>query len=162
MKALGGRVTDQVAQRKTTVRIALAPTLSAWIAARIAAYADEATEAFHRCEAPAVAEFAALPLIRHWYETFGLRADGEVVRWHTDGPDAYLGVRPVETRYDWLSALVEGARRHPELRELLPVRPPSAVVCQCVNHPHFGPGKLICPECCGLGWLEPHHEQRIS
>ena len=97
-------------------------TTSAWIAARIANYEAEATEPFQRWESPAVEEFATLPLIRHWYETFGLRSDGEVVGWHTGGPDAYSGVRPVESRHDWLSALVDGARRYPELLALLPKR----------------------------------------
>ena len=136
------------------MRVAVPPELSAWIAARIANYAAEATEPYHHWEAPAVAEFAALPLIRHWEETIGLRADGEVVRWSTvDHQEPYPGVRPVEARYDWLSALVEGARRWPELQALLPVRPAGAAVCRCSGHPGFGPGKVICPECCGLGWV---------
>lgn len=142
------------------MRVAVPPGLSAWIAARIAHYTAEATEPYHHWEARAVAEFAALPLIRHWFETFGLRADGEVVRWSTDGHDTYPGVRPVAERYDWLSALVEGARRWPELRSVLPVRPPAARDCMCVGHPSFAPGKLLCPECCGLRWVaqdaEPH------
>jgi hypothetical protein len=127
--------------------------LSAFIAARIANYGAEATEPYHRSEAPAVAEFAALPLIRHWFETFGLRADGEIVRWHTDGDDPYPGVRPVEERYDWLSALVEGAQRYSELGALLPLRPPGARDCVCVGHPLFAPGKVLCPACCGLRWV---------
>lgn len=137
------------------MRVAVPPELSAFIAARIANYAAEATEPFHRWEAPAVARFAALPLIRHWYETFGLRADGEVVRWHTDGDDPYPGVRPVEERYDWVSALVEGARQWPELGVLLPARSVIAVACRCVDHSAFAAGKVICPECCGLGWVGP-------
>ncbi len=76
------------------------------------------------------------------------------MRWHTDGPDPYPGVRLVEERYDWLSALVEGARRYPELGALLPTRSASAVTCKCTGHPAFGPGKVICPDCCGLGWVE--------
>ena len=135
------------------MRVAMPPELSAFIAARIAGYAAEATEPFHRWEAPAVAAFAALPLIRHWFETFGLRADGEVVRWDTDGETPYPGVRPVEERFDWLSALVEGARRWQELRALLPVRPPSARDCFCVGHALFAQGRMLCPECCGLRWI---------
>ncbi|WP_145236469.1 hypothetical protein [Urbifossiella limnaea] len=129
------------------------PELSAWIAARIASYPAEATEPYHHWEAAAVGEFAALPLIRHWFETFGLRADGEVVRWSTDGDAPYPGTQPVEGRCDWLSALVEGARRWPELAALLPARPPAAVACRCVGHPAFEPGKFLCPECCGLRWV---------
>jgi hypothetical protein len=136
------------------LQVLVSAELSAWIATRIANYDAEATETYQQMEAPAVKQFAALPLIRHWYETFGLRADGEIVRWHTDGPDVYPGVRPVEARYEWLSALVDGAWRYPELRALLPERPIEAVDCRCGSSPVFGPGKLICPECCGLGWVE--------
>gem|GEM_PF-2479074 len=134
------------------MQFALSPELSAFVAARIANYEAEATELYHRLEAPAVVEFAALPLIRHWAETIGLRTNGEVVRWHTDLDEPYSGVRPVEERYDWLSAVVEGAQRWPELGALLPARPASAVVCRCVGHASFAHGKVICPECCGLQW----------
>ena len=140
------------------MRVAVLPQVSAWIAARIANYTAEATEPYHRWEAEAVAEFAAPPLIRHWSETFGLRADGEVVRWHTDLNEPYPGVRPVEERYDWLSALVEGARRWPELRALLPARPPGARGCVCAGHSLFAPGKVLCTECCGLRWVAPDAE----
>ncbi|MCE9533384.1 MAG: hypothetical protein K8T89_20005 [Planctomycetes bacterium] len=136
------------------VQVTLLPELLAFIAARIVNYETEATEPFHRWEAPTVGEFAAVPLIRHWYETIGLRADGEIVRWSTDHREPYLGVRPVEERYDWLSALVEGARRWPELRALLPTRPARATACQCVGNPMFAAGKFICPACCGLEWVE--------
>jgi hypothetical protein len=139
------------------VRVELPPGLSAFIAARIANYATEATEAYHGCEVSAVTEFAALPLIRHWCETFGLRADGESVSWHTEpypgGPEPYPGVRPVEERYDWLTALVEGAKRWPELGALLPARPATAVACRCVGHEAFEARGALCPECCGLRWM---------
>ena len=135
------------------VRVAVSPEMSAWIAARIDRYSAEATEPYQQREAPIVADFAALPLIRHWFETFGLRADGEVVRWHTDGPDPYPGIRPVDDRVDWLSAVVEGARRYPELRSLLPPREPGSVDCQCIGIPQFSSGQVICPECCDLGWV---------
>jgi len=133
-------------------RVSMSPELCTFVAAPIAAYAVEATEPYHLSEAPKVTEFAALPLIRHWFETIGLRADGEIVQWSTiDNPDPYPGVRPVENRYDWLSALVEGAR-FPELNQLLPVRGSDAVDCWCVGHAGFAPGKALCPDCCGLGW----------
>ncbi len=135
------------------MRVAMPPELSAFVVARIANYAAEATEPYHRWEAPAVSAFAALPLIRHWNETFGLRADGEVVRWHTDLDEPYPGVRSVDERYDWLSALVEGARRWPELAALLPARPASSVACWCLGHQVFAPGKALCPKCCGLRWV---------
>jgi hypothetical protein len=135
------------------MKVAVDSNLSAFIAARIAGYACEAMEPFHRAESSSVTEHRALPLIRHWFETYGIRADGEIVRWSTDGPEPYSGTKSVEERYDWLSALVEGSWKYPELKVLLPIRGPEAVDCQCVGQPHFAPGKVICPECCGLGWV---------
>jgi hypothetical protein len=143
-------------------RVILSPELSAFIAERIAHYAAEATERYHNLKAPQVAEFGALPLIRHWFETIGLRPDGEIVKWNTDGPETYEGTCPVEDRYDWLSALVAGARRYPELQELLPQRWPGAVDCRCVGIPLFAPGKVLCPECCGLGWVQAKKVDRNS
>jgi hypothetical protein len=134
--------------------VAVSPELSAWIASRIAHYAAEATEPYQKWEAPDVIAFEALPLIRHWFETFGLRADGEIVRWHTDGLDPYPGVKPVDDRIDQLSALVEGARRYPELRSLLPPREPGSLDCPCMEHSVFASGRLICRECGGLGWVQ--------
>jgi hypothetical protein len=135
------------------MKVAVDSNLSAFIAARITGYASEATEPFHRAESSSVTEHGALPLIRHWYETYGIRPDGEIVRWSTDGPEPYSGTKAVEDRYDWLSALVEGSRRYPELKVLLPIRGPEAFDCLCVGRPLFSPGNVICPECCGLGWV---------
>lgn len=53
-----------------------------------------------------------------------------------------------------LPVLVWGFSRYPELQELLPVRTSSAVDCPCRAYPLFAEGKVTCPECCGLGWLE--------
>jgi hypothetical protein len=54
-----------------------------------------------------------------------------------------------------LSAFVAAriANYHPELRELLPSRGPKAVECECIRHPEIF-GKVICPACCGLGWVQ--------
>ena len=135
-------------------RAAVTEELSAWIAARIAAFPSEAAEQL-RWQLPYVAEVVALPLYLGWWETIGIRADGEIVRWSTEGE--YSGVRAVEERHWWLSALVVGSRRYPELRSLLPVRPAGAVDCQHLAHPLFADGKVICPECYGLGWMEGTH-----
>jgi hypothetical protein len=135
------------------VRVTVTPELSAFISARIASYAAEASEPYHRKEAQEVAAVAALPLIRHWFETFGLRSNGEVVRWHTDGDDPYSELRPVADRYDWLTALVEGARRYPELAVLLPCRTPDARDCECAALAMSADFKALCPKCCGLRWV---------
>jgi hypothetical protein len=133
------------------VRLAVSPEQSAWIAARVAAFPAEAPEQL-RWQAPYVAEFGALPLYLGWFETIGIRADGEIVSWSTEGD--YPGARPVEDRYEWLTALVDGARRYEALRALLPARPADAVDCRHLAHPLFSEGKVFCPECCGLGWVQ--------
>jgi hypothetical protein len=52
-------------------------------------------------------------------------------------------------------ALVAGARNHPELAELLPARPATAVACeQCreTGWQNIAGGEFVCAECHGLGW----------
>lgn len=66
------------------MRFAVPEKLAAFIAARIAGYATEAPERL-RWESPFVAEFTALPLYLGWTETIGIRPDGDVVRWSTEG-----------------------------------------------------------------------------
>ncbi len=134
------------------MRVEVPPGLSALIAARIAAYSADAPERL-QWHAPYVAEFGALPLYAGWTETIGVRPDGQIVRWSTEGE--YSGVRLVEERRWVLSALVTGTERYPELRALLPARPRDAVDCQCRNHPLFAPGKMLCGICGGVGWLVP-------
>ena len=60
----------------------------------------------------------------------------------------------MEDRYVWLTSLVDVAKRYPELQPLLPVRPPGARDCRHLANPLFEQGKVFCPECCGLGWVE--------
>jgi len=140
-------------------RVAVPPDVAAYISARIAGYASESPEPF-RWLAPYVGEFKALPLYLGWWEVTGIRADGEFVCWSTE--HEYPGVRPVEERYFWLSSLVDGCRRYPELRALLPNRPTDAVDCRHMAHPLFAEGKVFCPECCGLGWVFPGQAQQIG
>lgn len=64
----------------------------------------------------------------------------------------------VDSRYsDRLHALraISGASRlYPELAVLLPAREVGAADCECVAHPQiFGAGRVICPDCGGVGWL---------
>jgi hypothetical protein len=134
------------------MRFAMPPELSAFLETRIVGYAAEAPETL-RWESRFVAEFAALPLYAGWTETIGIRPDGEVIRWSTEGD--YSGVRVVEDWISVLSALVTGAKRHPELRVLLPERPPVAVDCSCRNLPLLASGQVLCGTCGGIGWLLP-------
>jgi len=136
------------------MRFAMPPELSAFLEARIVGYATEAQENL-RWESRFVAEFAALPLYAGWTETIGIRPDGEVIRWSTEGD--YPGVRPVVDWISVLSALVTGTTRHPELRLLLPERPPGAVDCWCRNHPLLASGQVLCGTCGGIGWLVPEN-----
>lgn len=133
----------------------MTPGLSSWVTDRIAAFAHEAPEEFRRL-VPAVAEYAALPLYLGWWDVTAIRADGEIVSWSTEDEfSGYSGVRPVEERYHWLSSLVDGSRRYEPLKSLLPTRTAGAVDCRHLAHPIFAQGKLFCPECCGLGCVEP-------
>jgi hypothetical protein len=134
-----------------SVRLAVTLELSAWLANRIAAYAAESPPQL-RWLAENAAQAGALPLYAGWVETIGLRPDGELVRWSTEGE--YLGTKSVEDRYVWLTALVDAAKRYPELRPLLPARPPGARDCRHLSHPLFAAGKVFCAECCALGWVE--------
>ena len=132
------------------MRVSVPPELSAFIAARIARYPIEAPEQA-RWESPYVADFGALPLYLGWTETIGIRVDGELVSWSTEGE--YAGVRSIEDRLWVLSALVVGMERYPELRRLLPERPTGAIDCRCSSHPRSASGEILCGECGGIGWL---------
>ena len=81
-----------------------------------------------------------------------LRPNGEVVvvGEDHDRPD----VDTVHTdRNSVLRALVWGSQRYPEMRELVPARPPEAADCRCRQIPAFAEGKGLCPACGALGRL---------
>jgi hypothetical protein len=74
-------------------QVAMSPELSAWVADRIARFPHEAPEQL-RWLAPSVVEYDALPLYVGWWDTTGIRADGEIVSWSTeDELSGYSGVR---------------------------------------------------------------------
>jgi glycine/D-amino acid oxidase-like deaminating enzyme len=101
------------------------------------------------------ARLAALPIGVSMWADYYLRSNGEVVVVGDDfdHPD----VDTIHT--DWSTVrrvLVWGAKRYPELRELLPVRGPGATDCPtCQAIPLFGEGRVLCPTCDGLHWLPP-------
>jgi hypothetical protein len=125
---------------------------SEYIAACVAAFPGEAPGQL-RWLAPYVEEFAALPLYIGWTETVGLRADGEVICWSTERE--YAGARPVEDPVWVRAGLVEGAKRFPGLRGLIPARPPDArtcPVCGGAGYP-LGLPQVGC-SCGGVGWVD--------
>jgi len=95
----------------------------------------------------------ALPIGVDMWADYYLRPSGEVVivGADLDQPDEDTVITDPRRL---LSVLVWGSWRYPELREVLPAREPGAADCLCLLHPEiFRPGKFICPECGGLGWL---------
>src|SRR5438132_13862912 len=107
-------------------RVPVTAVASEYIARCVGCFCADAPEQL-QWQTQYVAEFGALPLYIGWTETIGLRPDGEIVRWSTEGE--YAGVRPVEDRVWVRDGLVEGAKRYPGLQRLLPARPPGARTC---------------------------------
>lgn len=82
-----------------------------------------------------------------------LRPNGEVVTIDEDWTRPESEV-VYSDRSQLLSTISAAARFYPEIAQLLPEREPGAVDCMCVAHPQlWGPGKMICSECGGVGWL---------
>src|SRR4051794_797134 len=132
------------------IRVPVSAELSTRIASRIAAFPVEVPDTLRWLSSYAT-RFGALPLYPGWTEAIGIRPDGEVVRWSSDGH--FPGTRPVEERSWVLTALVAGADHSPEPRPLLPVRGPDAIDCPCRAIPMCVSGKVGCGECGSLGWL---------
>ena len=133
-------------------RVEVTTDESAYIAARVQSFASEA-EANWQWQANFVEQFEALPLFLGWTETLGVRPDGSLVRWSTEGE--YVGVRPVDRRVDVNLALIHGSRRHPMLVRLIPQPPSDAIVCaQChgTGRVAVSDDPLICA-CGGAGWV---------
>lgn len=103
----------------------------------------------------AVRTHGFLPLYIGWMAALGIRPDGTLVRWdHEEEPES---VKTLADPYLARLALCQGAKRYPELEQLIPTRPPQAETCA----PCGGTGALeahsntlIC-ECGGAGWLIP-------
>jgi hypothetical protein len=50
-------------------------------------------------------------------------------------------------------ALVKAALKHPELRALMPERPPTAMMCNACHGTGVILGTMDCGTCMGTGWL---------
>lgn len=87
-----------------------------------------------------------------------LLPDGTVRVWWADTWSESDGYTEREaTPTERVGSLVLGARRYPELRELLPPRPPDTPDCaECGGVGEYPYAKgVLCPKCQGLGWVPP-------
>jgi len=106
------------------------------------------------CELDEAIRLDALPIGYSLWAWYGLRANGEVVV-IGDDPDFPEATTLLSESKDVLRTLVWGTELYPELKLLLPVRRLADVDCQCrtIPIPVFAEGRVLCPECSGLGWL---------
>jgi hypothetical protein len=98
-------------------------------------------------------ETNALPVYMGMGGALGLTPDGTVLLYDSESGQ----VRPEIDEMWIMLAAVSATEKHPELREILPVRPPTATTClDCSGTgrqaltPNFTP---ICGKCFGLGWV---------
>ena len=108
---------------------------------------DESTFSWVR---PAVAEHGFLPLYVGWLSVLGVRPDGSFIRWdHESNPTRVSPITGPLRRI----AIAQGSKRYPELNELWPERPASAVTCTTCGGSGRLPEPWICE--CGVGWIVP-------
>jgi len=139
----------------------VAPTqLSELIEKRIVQYLDSHDERPKSVRA-AVSRFQFLPLYRGWVSTLGIRPDGSMVRWdHEDEPDV---IKALDDPFWTRTALALGAKKFPELADLIPERPPHAVTCNvCGGTGVLEEMKDVVCECGSLGWKIPGERARES
>jgi hypothetical protein len=103
----------------------------------------------------AVRSNGALPVYADIGGTLLLRPDGEILALDHGSRTA----PQIEADPGWrITAVVVGAEKYPELRRLLPVRPPGTENCQwCEGRGRVRIGEIdrgpLCGNCYGLGWL---------
>ena len=100
----------------------------------------------------------ALPLYADLGACIAIRADGELISVVNDQDPARPGAWTREVDARWRTvALAVGSWSYPELKALLPARPPDAEDCPtCASTGRWpGPETLagpVCGACLGLGW----------
>jgi hypothetical protein len=141
-----------IVEAREITRVAVTPQHSAFIAERIAHLAEEAPTS-QRWLVMFMEVHKVLPLCSGWTWTLGIKPDGTLVRIPTEGEWSETSQEfPDRTAAN--VALMEGAARYPELRDLIPSRPDDAEPCPTCR----GTGELPPPIRCicgGLGWLPP-------
>jgi hypothetical protein len=125
-------------------------TLTAQIRAHIDRLANGASGA---AVEEAARQFDALPLYQGW-DGWGLLTEQGQVLESNDAGVVSPAEDPLRTMY-----LVKGSETYPELKVLLPVRPPTSIDCARCNGSgwmHLGGEhvRVRCGECCALGWVE--------
>jgi hypothetical protein len=123
------------------------------IAALIDAFVTDADERLEWARAGA-REHGFLPLYLGWITAIGVRPDGSFVTWDHDTTGE---VRACTDAYLQRMALCQGAKKWPELAELIPTRPPEAIdcaTCRGTGVPIPSMPQVIC-ECGGVGWCIP-------
>jgi hypothetical protein len=96
------------------------------------------------------------------YGTIGSEAvllrDGEVRLWRSENwPACEEHSERLAAPRERIAAIALGARKYPQLLELLPTRPTGAPACvTCGGAGFVGDGDgVLCPKCDGLGWVPP-------
>jgi hypothetical protein len=104
----------------------------------------------------AVRVSGALPVYSDMGGTLLLRPDGEILFLDNESED---DEPQIETDFGWrTTAVVVGVEKYPELRPLLPIRPPGTEDCEaCAGHGRVRVAetdhRFLCGRCHGLGWL---------
>lgn len=97
---------------------------------------------------PAYADIGAALLIRPQGSVLSISSDqvwSEHSEWETVSDLAWINAA-------YLSAI----QKHPNLKPLLPPKPPTAKTCEsCAGTGHVLKLQLACPDCCTLGWTAP-------
>ena len=92
----------------------------------------------------------ALPVYSDWSGSLAVTPDGEVLFYDSESGQ----VTPVTDDAWSIVAAVSAAQKYPDLRDMLPDRPPTAKSCGvCSGTGRQMPGKAFCGKCSGLGWI---------
>ena len=104
------------------------------------------------------AELKVLPMFLDFGGCYGVRPNGEIVSFSWDEPYKLEAENDPRVRN---IVLFQGAKKYPELEELVPARPPDAVECpdckgtgvfQGLAEHGIVPQNIVC-YCGGIGWL---------